>query len=101
MSATQYPVATICGSMRYYDKMLEHAARLTSQGWIVLMPFVTKYVGGQIADEQKKMLDDMHFTKISMSDGIFVIGTHIGESTSNEMAYAEEHGVAIYRVNTP
>jgi hypothetical protein len=91
MTATQFPVACICGSMRYWDKMLEHAKRLTADGWIVLMPFVADYVGGKPSDETKEMLDDMHLTKISMSDRVYVIGSHIGESTTREIKYADEH----------
>jgi len=99
MSPTQFDIVTICGSMRYWDQMLEEARLATQQGYIVLMPFVAKYVGGVQPDDLKKMLDDMHFTKISMSDYILVVGEHIGESTRNEINYAKEHNIP--RVYTP
>jgi hypothetical protein len=92
----KFPVITVCGSMRYFDKMIEVANKLTADGNIVLMPFV--YV---IPPEQQKknplkeMLDQMHFVKIDMSESIVVVGMHIGESTSNEIAYAEAHGKKI------
>lgn len=91
MTATQYPVTTICGSMRYYEDMLRLASALTGQGFIVLMPFVKKGEGStDIA-----MLDDMHKTKISMGESIHVVGGHIGESTASEIEYARDHGMHI------
>jgi len=95
MSATQFPVVAICGSMRYFDDMLILAKTLTGQGFIVLMPFVADYIGGKPADEMKEMLDDMHFTKISMSQAIYVVGSHRGESTCQEIDYAKDHGIEV------
>jgi hypothetical protein len=95
MAPTQFPIVTICGSMRYYDKMLEAAVEWTKNGWIVLMPHDTRWVGKIQAGKTKRMLDDMHLTKISMSDRILVIGSHIGESTQNEIEYAQDHGTPV------
>lgn len=43
------------------------------------------------------MLDDMHKRKIDIADEIFVIkvGGYIGESTRNEIAYAESQGIGV------
>ena len=43
------------------------------------------------------MLDDMHKRKIDMADEIFVInvGGYVGESTLNEIAYAEARGIGV------
>lgn len=100
MSATEYPVVTISGSMRFLDRMFKEASRLTAEGWIVLMPFVAYiYIkpGEQENNPVKEMLDDMHFTKISMSELVFVVnvGGYIGQSTKNEIDYALEHGVEV------
>jgi hypothetical protein len=76
--------------------MLEVAGEWTVAGWIVLMPFVDKYTGKAPTDHVKRMLDDMHYTKISMSERIIVVGSHRGESTLNEMDYATEHGIPIF-----
>lgn len=86
-----YPVVTICGSMRYFDRMIEIAGDLTGQGFIVLMPFVKKGEGST----DIVMLDDMHKRKIDMSEAIYVVGSHIGESTSSEMTYAGRAGKRI------
>jgi|ERR1039458_7740630 hypothetical protein len=102
MSA-EYPVTTICGSMRFYDEMLKVAAILTADGYIVLMPFVSSYMGGKESDEQKKMLDEMHKVKIDMSQSITVVGwrVHLGESTKEEIEYAKatEKDIALWGGN--
>jgi hypothetical protein len=100
MSETQYPVATICGSMRYYDEMLETAHLYTKAGWIILMPFVHVIPPDeQEGNSVKEMLDDMHFTKIAMSEAIIIVGSYIGSSTRKEIAYATEHDKKIIQVH--
>jgi hypothetical protein len=95
----EYPVTTICGSMRFYDEMLRVAATLTADGYIVLMPFVNAHLemsNGEI----KKMLDKMHKVKIDMSDSITVVGwrVHLGDSTKDEIEYAKatEKDIALW-----
>jgi hypothetical protein len=92
----KYPVRTICGSMRYKELMLDVAQSQTASGVIILMPFVADYTGGMSADDRKRMLDDMHFFKIDMSASIIVVGSHIGESTANEIEYAQFTGKEVY-----
>jgi hypothetical protein len=94
MSA-DYPVITICGSMRYQAEMLEAAKILTGNGYIVLMPFVADYMSGKVADAKKAMLDDMHYAKIDMSVAIYVVGDHRGESTIREIQYAINQEVEV------
>jgi hypothetical protein len=84
----KYPVRTICGSMRYKELMLDVAQSQTASGVIILMPFVADYTDGIPADDHKQMLDDMHFSKIDMSESIIVVGSDIGESTAGEIEYA-------------
>lgn len=94
MAPAEYPryrVATICGSMRYYQRMLQVAADLSEAGWVVLFPFASVEEDSTV----KLMLDDMHFQKISMSDMVMVVGTHIGESTKREIKYAQDCGIRI------
>jgi hypothetical protein len=85
-------VITICGSMRFYDDMLLWAASLTLKGSIILMPFITGATG-----DTKSKLDELHYTKIKMSDGVLVVcpGGYIGESTRKEIAYATELGIPV------
>lgn len=96
MGVTQFPILTICGSMRYYHEMLIQAKQWSRAGWIVLMPFDVSYMGGKPSDDTKAMLDDMHLTKMSMSELIVVVGDYIGESTGNEILYAELHQIKIH-----
>lgn len=99
MSSIQFPITTICGSMRYFDQMLDLANDLTAKGWIVLMPFVAIIKPeDQENNPLKEMLDEMHFTKISMSTHIHVVGQHKGKSTTREINYAKDHKVQIIYV---
>lgn len=96
-------VTTICGSMRFYDRMLEVAERLTLEGWLVFMPFVRKdgsmnptnlahqnSLGSKEAVGE--FLDAMHRQKIDLSRSIHVVSDgsgYIGDSTRAEIAYAD------------
>lgn len=98
-SAQGFPVVTICGSMKFYDRMLEVAQSHTSTGFIVLMPHDASLTGiaNKDATKQGRMLDEMHRAKIRMSGSIYVVNTdgYIGESTAREIAYATELGLPI------
>jgi hypothetical protein len=85
---------TICGSMKFFDQMLQAAAELTAQGVIVLAPFSVVAPGDQNG-EFKAMLDRLHFAKIDMSSRIVVVtdqNGYIGESTRREIAHALTSG---------
>lgn len=96
---TAFPVVTICGSMKFYARMLEVAAQLTTAGRIVLMPHDASLTGieNKTALEHGAMLDSMHRQKICMSGSIYVVNTggYIGESTRSEIAYAGGLGIPI------
>ena len=49
---------------------------------------------GQITEETKRQLDELHKRKIDLADEILVlnVGGYIGDSTRSEIAYAIEHG---------
>lgn len=94
-----FKTVTICGSMRFYQRMLREAERLTTEGYIVLMPFT-------IAESEsvtKTMLDNMHLMKIRMSNEILVVNydpaiqsnAYVGPSTSREIAYAIDRGMKV------
>jgi hypothetical protein len=99
-----FPVITVCGSMRFADIMLRAARELTVKGYIVIMPYVADYAGAKEPDAVKAMLDKMHMVKIDMASRILIVTDdtdYIGESTKGELAYAIEHGKRIewYRMN--
>lgn len=99
---TEYPgsgqgveIVTLCGSTKFREEYIEVNRIFTLQGKIVLAPAHFHHGGdGPLSDEQKAMLDDLHFRKIELSDSIFVIDVdgYIGESTKREIEYAEKLG---------
>jgi len=93
----EFPVLTLCGSMRFFEAMLAIARDLTEQGNIVLAPFVKAETPAL-----KTMLDTMHLAKIAMSDAIYVVNIngYVGESTRQEIAYALAQGkMVLYHEN--
>lgn len=97
-----FPVMTICGSMKFYDMMLEEAEGWTRQGYIVLMPFVKFSSDEQLNDPMKNLLDEMHRRKIDMADVIFIVNPegYIGNSTASEIEYARATGKRIMSMET-
>jgi hypothetical protein len=95
----QFPTVTICGSMRFYPRMLKLAAELTSSGRIVLMPHDASLTGipDKTASEHGAMLDAMHRAKIRASQSVHVVNTggYVGESTRSEIAYATSLGIPV------
>lgn len=91
--AREFKVVTICGSMRFYDRMIKVAEHYTAAGSVVLMPFVTIAADEQADSDAKAMLDRMHRQKIDMADAIVVVTDpetrYVGESTRGEIDYAE------------
>lgn len=89
-------IICLCGSTRFIREFSEHYARLTDEGCIVLT------VGRVVPQheqhlERKRKLDELHLRKIDLADEVFVINVcgYIGESTSNEITYAEKLGKPI------
>ena len=97
----QYQTTTICGSMRFFPHMLDAANKLSRERYVVIMPFVRFSAGEQLSDPDKRMLDDMHIYKISISDEIHVVTVenYIGESTRREIEFAKRSGKPITYLN--
>jgi hypothetical protein len=95
---SEFPVITICGSMRFYSFMLSAARELSLQGWIVLMPYVI-FPTKQQGEKAKSKLDSMHLRKIDLSSAICLVTdnvNYIGESTQREMDYATDRGKQLF-----
>lgn len=94
--------------MRFWPEIQQTAHDLTEQGWVVLMPLVHVInPEEQESSNLKKMLDEMHFAKIDMSEAIHVVDRsagsltpYVGKSTRAEISYAREHSKAIFYVNS-
>ena len=87
-------IVTICGSMRFFDQMLQVAADETAKGNIVLAPFCVVAPESQ-GDEFKAMLDQLHRDKIDLSQQVIVVTNqhgYTGQSTKAEMVYAAQQG---------
>ena len=83
---------TICGSMRFAEKMKEIAYMLETQRGCNILQCV--YCKGKPTEEELKLLEAAHYRKIDLSDGIYVVnvGGYIGESVKKEIEYAERSG---------
>jgi len=89
------PIVCICGSTRFKQSWIAENARLTGEGNIVLAVGLWGHHERKYPDaETKEKLDALHLRKIDLCDWVWVldIGGYIGESTRNEIAYAEAHG---------
>lgn len=96
----QYGIITLCGSTKFKDDFYRMQKELTLAGWIVLMPGVFGHAGDQevLVGSVKETLDDMHKSKIEMSDAIYVINkdNYIGTSTQSEIEWAKNLGKDIF-----
>jgi len=97
-------VVCLCGSTRFYDEFQLANYQETMAGNIVLSvgfyPHSTEQAHGEkigITEQQKKELDELHKRKIDLADEVLVlnVGGYIGQSTENEIQYAERKRKAI------
>jgi len=88
-------IVCLCGSTRYKDQYIYHNARLTCEGYIVLSVGLWGHKEEKYpTPDVKKRLDELHLRKIDLADWVFVLNVdgYIGESTRNEIDYAEALG---------
>ena len=93
-------VVTLCGSTKFKDEFIEAQKKLTLDGNIVISVGLFGHSGDKEVwtPGTKEMLDEMHKAKIDLSDAIYVInvGGYIGESTKEEIIYANFKNKKIY-----
>lgn len=77
--------------MRFAEEMRVVSRSLTLSGVIVLMP---AEIDTPITDGQKAALGELHLRRIDLADRVVVVnpGEYFGESTLQEIAYAEAAG---------
>ena len=87
-------IVTICGSMKYKNIMLEKALELQLKNKYVVLQPVYGLDNYNYSDLDKKVLSELHFRRINISDAIYVVNVdgYIGESTRNEIEYAKKLG---------
>lgn len=90
-------IVTICGSTRFRAEIAEANRMLTLAGYLVLAPGVFAHDGDEITEQQKEELGKLHFKKIDLARGIYVVnpGGYIGESTRREIEYARRSGKGV------
>lgn len=83
-------VITICGSMKFKDKMIEIAETLALKGNCIITPMFLTKSKDSYTKEELLILKDIHKEKIKLSNSILVvnINNYIGESTKIEIDYA-------------
>lgn len=85
-------IVTICGSMKFKDKMLEIAKDLEIKNKYIVIQCV--YTNDKFTDDELSILSDLHYKKIDISDAIYVVNVdgYIGSQTSKEIEYAKKNG---------
>lgn len=93
-------IVCLCGSTRFSDVFRIANLRETLAGRIVLSIGInTKndtdlLLAGEITEEDKRRLDELHLRKIDLADEVLVLNVdgYIGASTTHEIQYARAHG---------
>lgn len=101
-------IVVLCGSTRFREDFHRVNRVLTTRGSIVLAPGVFGHSGDLLTDADKARLDALHLRKIDLADEVFVVNPataehpdgYVGESTSNEIAYARRLGKPIHYLTT-
>jgi hypothetical protein len=91
-------VITLCGSTRFPQAFEKANRDLTLKGNIVISVGLFGHNEPEaLSPDVKRKLDELHFRKIDISDAIYVLnmGGYIGESTRNEIAYAQQTGKSV------
>lgn len=96
-------VITVCGSLKFYQQMIEVAEKYELEGNCMLVPIYnpSKPSKDDFSSEEALMLDKMHQEKIKLSDAILVVNVdgYIGNSTKKEIEFAKSLGKEIIYLN--
>ncbi len=81
---------TICGSMRFSEQMKDIAWKLESSYGYNVLQCVYNEQNESVSEDILKNLSRIHYKKIDLSDGIYVVNIdeYIGLSTKSEIQYA-------------
>ena len=90
-------VVTICGSIRFWDKMQEMSEKLELENGFAVIGVTPHVMERDFTQQEEDLLDELHKIKIDISDAIYVVnvGGYIGNSTKNEIEYATKLGKEI------
>lgn len=87
-------VVTICGSVKFWDKIQEMSERLELENGYVVIGIIPHVMDRDLTASEKDLLGELHREKIDLSDAIYVVnvGGYIGESVKSEIEYAKAKG---------
>ena len=95
-------IVCLCGSTRFGDAFRAAEFTETMAGRIVLTigcnmksdDDLFGHLAVPVKEAIKRNLDELHLRKIDLADEVLIlnVGGYMGESTRNELAYAEAHG---------
>ncbi len=91
-------IVCLCGSTKFKTAFETANKEETAKGNIVLTVAMFGHLEGLDMDSQmKKTFDEVHFDKILLSDEVLVLNVngYIGESTRNEIDFANKNGKTI------
>lgn len=85
-------VVTICGSVRFWNKIQEMSERLELENEYVVIGIIPHVIDRDLTEYEKDLLGELHRIKIDLSDAIFVVNVdgYIGESVKKEIKYAKQ-----------
>ncbi len=92
-------VVTICGSMKFYKEMDKISQKLELEENCCVIPCIN--FSNPLSPSQQKLLGELHYKKIDISDAIYVVNIngYIGESCRKEIEYAKaQNKEIIYHV---
>lgn len=108
--STVSPSLCLCGSLKFWDEMIQANAMLMTKNIISIpsgfsmkypekFPVVKDYVLDN-PEKMKRIFDELHYQKIMMADGIWVLNVrdYIGDSTKREIQFANEIGKRIFTI---
>lgn len=84
---------TICGSMKFAEEMKRIAYQLEIEKGYSILQCIYIDKNTQLNNEEIFILEQAHYKKIDISDGIYVVNIngYIGESVKKEIEYAKKH----------
>lgn len=90
-------IVCLCGSTRFMQEFYDANMRESLAGNIVLSVGMSSKGDCKPTEEQKVLLDALHFRKIELADAILVLNRdgYVGSSTRNEINHAKRCGKTI------
>ena len=90
-------VVTLCGSVRFWDKIQEMYEKLELENEYAVIGITPHVMNRDFTEHEEDLLDEMHRIKIDLSDAIYVInvGGYIRKSTKEEIEKKKKKGKEI------